>query len=89
MGLASAGEIRGITAIERTRQIGLEGISALTFRRAAVAVGMTTYDVVKALTIGSCHILDIADILQAALNLKRCCTGLSQCFQIVELVHVA
>ena len=45
-------------------------------------------DGVETLTVGSHHILDIADVLQASLNLKRDGTSLDEFLQVGRLVEV-
>ena len=49
---------------------------------------MTVDDLVQTLTVGGRHVLHVADVLQAPLNLERRGTGLNEPLQVVALVHV-
>ena len=86
--LAAVQEVSGKSTIERFVEIGDKRITAMSQRSALIDIRMTLDDVIESLTICCHHILDIVDVLQAALNLERCRSCLNQFLQMVTLVQV-
>ena len=75
-------------AVERFIELGREGIGATSLRGSTILVGMARNESIEPLVVGSNDILDIRDILQAALNFERRGTGFDEFFQVVALVQV-
>ena len=86
--LAATEEIRGETAVEGLLQAGLEVIVHPSVAGPAVFVRTLGHQLVESTTISRHHVLDIAYVLQPALDLERAGTGIGQLFKVVDLGHI-
>ena len=86
--LARVEKIGCVSAVERFCEVRHKRVVTGANRGTSVFVGVLCYNLVKRLAVSCHHVLDISNVLQSALNLKRTDARLSHVLKVLYLAHV-